>query len=156
MTCYCAIIMVLSGLQQLQEIQSGQTTAPTGFSHFPTQIESLERGAVTLLAPPPLNFTNPKGDVHGGFVSVILLNSLACTVQSTMLPGQGFVTLEMKVNFGKAVRPDDVAIRAKGKIIHIGKRTAIAEARMMTHDQQLIGTAQATFLVIGDPHETAL
>lgn len=148
--------MALSGLQQLQDIQSGQATAPTGFSHFPTQIESLERGAVTLLAAPPLDFANPKGDVHGGFISVILLNCLACTVQSTILPGQGFVTLEMKVNFGKAVHPDDAAIRAKGKIIHIGKRTAIAEARIITHDQQLIGTAQATFLVTGETHATAL
>lgn len=138
-----------SGLGQLRAIQAGDAPAPSGLTHFPTELLTLEPGDVTLQSEPPPGFGNPKGDVHGGFAAVVLLNALAAAVQSCMNKDQGFITLEMKVNFGKAVRPESGPLTTRGRIVQLGRKTAIAEARMLDPSEQFMGSATATFLVIG-------
>ena len=143
-----AALSALSGLEQLQAIRDGKTPPPSAFILFPTRIVEVEAGRVVLESDPPQNFGNPKGDVHGGYAMSVLVSALACTVQSALAPGLGFVTLETKVNFGKSVHPTDGPLRTAGSIVQIGRKAATAEARMVDQNGEMKAMGIATFLVL--------
>lgn len=73
---------------------------------------------------------NPIGTVHGGVISAILDSAMGCSIHSLLPAGTGYTTLELKVNFLKAVTAQTGELSATGKVIHAGNRIALVEARL--------------------------
>ena len=76
---------------------------------------------------PEFRHYNPLGTVHGGFAMTLLDSCLGCCVHTTMAKGEGYTTLEVKVNLVRAITKDTGQIRATGRLIHRGRTTATAE-----------------------------
>ena len=55
---------------------------------------------------------------------------MGCAVHSTLPAGTAYTTLELKVNYIRALTKDTGLIRCEGKTIAVGGRIATAEARM--------------------------
>ena len=55
--------------------------------------------------PQPRHY-NPLGSVHAGFAATLLDSALACSVHSTLVKGETYTTLEIKVNLVRAVTED--------------------------------------------------
>jgi len=89
---------------------------------------SLEKGKAVFEFEPKEFHYNPIGSVHGGVITTVLDTVMGCSLQSYLPQGVAYTTLELKVNFLKAVTINDGKMKSTGKIIHLGKTTALVEA----------------------------
>ena len=60
----------------------------------------------------------------------LLDSAMGCAVQTQMPAGGGYTTLEAKTNLVRAITAETGPLRAIGKVVHVGKRIATAEARL--------------------------
>jgi len=73
---------------------------------------------------------------------------MACAVQTQMPAGGGYTTLETKTNLVRAVTAETGALRAIGKVVHLGKRIATAEGRLEDAAGKLYAHATTTCLIL--------
>jgi uncharacterized protein (TIGR00369 family) len=77
----------------------------------------------------------------------MLDSALGCAVHSLLPAGTGYTTLELKVNFIRAVMPDSGPLRAEGKAISVGRRVGTAEGRLFDAAGTLFAHATTTCLI---------
>ena len=70
---------------------------------------------------------NPIGAVHGGLVCTLLDSVTGCAVHSTLPQGKGYTSVEIKVNYLKAVRLNSGVLTATGTVVKAGSRVGFAE-----------------------------
>ena len=73
---------------------------------------------------------------------------MGCSLHSTLEAGTGYTTLELKVNFLKAVTIQTGTLKATGKVIHAGSRSALAEARLTDAQGRLYAYAVSTCMIL--------
>ena len=72
-----------------------------------------------------------------------MLNSaLGCAVHSTLPAGDGFTTLELKVNLVRAITKDTGPLRAEARILHRGRTVATARSRSERRRRQALRARQ--------------
>ena len=128
---------VLARWQADEAAARARNTLPPGVAR-PEQVAGLTGGQVfeALLAgrlpPPPIGHTmdfcliqaadgvaifqgrpsrahyNPLGSVHGGWFATLLDSAMGCAVHTTLAAGQGYTTLELKLNIVRALRLSDM------------------------------------------------
>ena len=72
-------------------------------------------------------------------------------MHSALDAGQSYTTLELKVNYVRALTDRVPRVRAIGEVIHRGRRVATAEARLVGPDDKLYAHATTTCLVFDIP-----
>ena len=135
-----------SGLEFLQGLIDRDVGVPIGRTLGFELVEVSEGRAVFEAEAGPWAY-NPIGSVHGGWYSAVLDAPLGCALHSTLPPGFGYTTLEIKVNVVRGVGPNTGVLRAIGTLIHRGRRTAVTEARMVDEDGCLYACATSTCLI---------
>ena len=137
----------LSGVEYLRAIVRGDAPAPP-FAHLlGFEIESVEEGKVTFAVEPGERHYNPFGVMHGGVAASLFDSALGCAVQSVLPEAKTAPTMELHINY---IRPITVAtgrVRCSGEIVHVGKRSAIAEGRLVDNDGKLYAHATGTFVI---------
>lgn len=98
--------------------------------------------------------TQGVGVAHGG-VAASLIDSVVGLALCTMLRGRELITtVELKVNF---IAPAKLGLlRARGKILHKGKRIAVGEAEVRDRKGLLIAKGLLTYMILGDRRKRAL
>ena len=92
---------------------------------------------------------NPIGTVHAGIAATLLDSAMACAVHSSLPLGKGYTTLEFKINLVRAVTVRTGMLRAVGQVVHSGKSTATAEARLEDSAGKLYAHATTTCIILG-------
>lgn len=136
----------LTGLQQLQAIMAADTPPPINTKMGIALVE-LEEGRVVFEGTPDRSVYNPIGSVHGGYAATLLDSACGCAVHSRLGADQRYTTLELKVAYHRALSEASGVVRAEGRIVSIGRRTAFAEARLTDGEGRLCATATSTLLV---------
>ena len=108
---------------------------------------SVARGEAVFQGTPRFEHYNPLGVVHGGYFFTLLDSAAGCAVHTTLPAGTGFTTLELKINFIRALTTTTGPVRALGKVIHSGKSTAIAEGRIEDPHGKLYALCTTTCLL---------
>nr|MDJ0896635.1 PaaI family thioesterase [Alphaproteobacteria bacterium] len=72
--------------------------------------------------------------VHGGYAATLLDSALGCAVHATLPAGEAYTTLEIKVNYVRAISPRTGPVQAIGEVVHTARRIATAEARLVGVD----------------------
>jgi uncharacterized protein (TIGR00369 family) len=114
---------------------------------------TAEPGVVVLHSIPGFRHYNPIGSVHGGYAAILLDSAMGLAVQSMLPPGMGFTTLEFKVSFIRGMTKDTGPVRTEGRTLNVGRRTAMAEARITDSKGRLLAHATTTCLVFEIPKE---
>ena len=81
------------------------------------------------------------------FHATLLDSCVACATQSTLEAGQGYTTLELKVNYIRALTDRVGPVRAEGRVIHVGKQIGTAEGKLVDADGKLYAHASTTCLI---------
>lgn len=137
----------LSGLEFFQKAIAGEVPfAPIG-ELLGFAIVEVENGRVVFAATPAEYHFNPIGTVHGGFAATLLDSATACAVHTTLPLGQGYTTLELKVNYVRPITLQTGLMRCIGQVIHPGRRVATSEARLVDVQGKLYAHATSTCLV---------
>ena len=137
----------LSGVERLRAMVDGQGTAPYGqlLGFRPVEIDE---GRVVFEGIPSEQHYNPKGILHGGYAASILDSAMGCAVESMLLPGFSFTTVELKINYIRAMTSDTGMVRAIGVSLHPGRRMATAEGRLVDAGDRLLAHGSTTCMIL--------
>jgi len=140
-----------TGLETLQAIFTGELPRPPIGDTLDFVPIHMERGLAVFQGRPQFKHYNPLGSVHGGWFATLLDSALGCAVHSALPAGSGYTTLELKVNLVRALTDAVPLVRAEGRLVHLGRQAATAEARLVGPDGRLYAHASTTCLVFGAP-----
>jgi uncharacterized protein (TIGR00369 family) len=138
----------MAGIEFLRAIRDGRLPHPPICALLGYRLTEVESGQAVFEIAPAERHYNPIGVVHGGIAMTLLDSAMGCAVQTRMPAGGGYTTLEAKTNLVRAVTADTGALRAVGKVLHIGKRVATAEARLEDREGKLYAHATSTCIVL--------
>lgn len=136
-----------SGVDFLLGIMRGELPpAPIGelLDFVPVKVEP---GLMVFQGTPGPQHYNPIGSVHGGYAATLLDSCVGCAIHTMLPAGKGYTTLELKINFVRALTDKTGPIRAEGKVIHIGGQVATAEGRIVDAQGKLYAHATTTCLL---------
>ena len=138
----------LSGLEFLQKIAAGDYPGPPLAALMNFSLVELEEGRAIFAVEPAEYHYNPIGVVHGGLAATLLDSAMGCAVHSMLPAGAGYTTLELKVNFIRAMTSETGRVQCEGKLIHLGRTTATAEGRIVDSAGKLYAHATTTCLIL--------
>ena len=137
----------MSGMEVFEAIRRGELpTPPIGRLMDFLAIE-FEPGRFVFQGTPRVDHYNPLGTVHGGYAATLLDSCVGCAVHTMLPAGKGYTTLELKVNYIRAMTEKTGPVRAEGRTISVGKQTAVAEGRLTDSHGKLLAFATTTCLV---------
>ncbi|MDX6606655.1 MAG: hypothetical protein QOD14_1195 [Solirubrobacterales bacterium] len=139
----------MPGLDYVRAIQSGEIPPPPIAVVMNFSIAELEEGRAVFIGEPGEEHYNPIGVVHGGYASTILDSALACSVHTTLPAGVGYTSQTLEVKYLRPITRDTGAVRSEAEVIHRGRKTATAEARLTAVEGgKLLATGTSTCLVL--------
>lgn len=138
----------LSGLERMQRVLGGTLPPPPMARLMDIRMVEATEGRVVFAATPAEFHFNPIGVVHGGFAATILDSAMGCAVHTKLPARVGYTTLELKVNFVRAITLATGQVKAIGTVIHAGRTTAVAEGRLESADGTLLAHATTTCLIL--------
>jgi uncharacterized protein (TIGR00369 family) len=139
--------MTMSGLQLMQAVVSGEIAIPVGALLRIRMTEAGEGRVVCTLEPGDDQY-NPIGSVHGGVIATLMDSAMSCAVHTTLPPGTGYTTLEVKANFLRPVTTRTGVLMCEGRVVHAGSRVATAECRVVDAAGKLYAHGTVTCMVL--------
>jgi uncharacterized protein (TIGR00369 family) len=136
-----------TGLEIFEAIFAGELPRPPIGETLDFVPIHIERGLAVFQGRPQKKHYNPLGIVHGAWFAALLDSAVGCAVQSTLPAGKSYTTLELQLNFVRALTEAVPLVRAEGKLIHGGRQVATAEGRMIGPDGKLFAHATTTCLI---------
>ena len=143
----------LSGLDALQASMAGTIPRAPFALLIGLGMTEVEHGRVMMTLEPGEHMLNPLGTVHGGMLATALDSAMGCAVHSTLPVGRGYTTLELKVNYIRAVRTTTGLMMIEGRVLHSGRQSAVAEGTIKDSSGRLYASASTTCLVFDLPAE---
>ncbi|OBI85571.1 PaaI family thioesterase [Mycobacterium sp. 1245805.9] len=144
----------MSGLAYWQAIADGQLPPPPMAELLRTRLEDVRSGRIEFSCTPDASMYNPLGVVHGGAVCTLLDTAAACAMHTTLPEGVGYTSVEIKVNYLRAVTVAGGTLRAVGTVVKAGSRIGFAEAEVTDASGKLVATATSTLLIFDLPTDT--
>jgi uncharacterized protein (TIGR00369 family) len=142
---------MMPGLAFLRGMRDGSIPpAPIG-ALVGLSIAEVDDGRVVMRLTPAEYHYNPIGTMHGGILATLLDSVMGCAVHTTLPAGRGYTSLEIKVNYVRAVTMNSGELSAEGNTVHVGRRSAVAEAKITDAKGRLCATASTTCLVFDLP-----
>lgn len=139
----------MSGLELMRWVQTElPADTPSIGRLLGMRFDEVEHGRLVISLDTRPDFANPLGIVHGGIAATLLDSVMACAVHTTLPPGVSYTTLELKVNYIRAVGTDGRTLVAEGTVIHTGRRTATAEGKVTDDKGRLVAHATTTCLIM--------
>jgi acyl-CoA thioesterase len=112
------------------------------YKHLGIEIVEVGVGFATLKLDFKDHLTHPFGYFHGGAIASLADSAGINSVLTTLNDEEKALTLEMKINYLVPVK--DIVIFAEGKVIHKGKKFAVADVDIKSDDGQLVAKAIVT------------
>lgn len=137
----------MTGLQLLTGVMEGKLPPPPIQETLKFRLVEVKRGLVVFAGTPTFEFYNPLGSVHGGYTTALLDSCMSCAVHSTLETGYSYATLEVKINFVRAITTETGEVRAEGKVINVGKRIGTAEGRLVDSAGKIYAHGTTTCLI---------
>ena len=144
----------LSGIEYLRAIRAGELPAAPMAMLMGMTMAEIEPGRVVFTVEPSEYHYNPIGVVHGGLAATLLDSAMGCAVQTLAPAGASYTTLELKVNLLRALRSGMGVVSGEGTVLHFGRQTALAEARLIGADGKLYAHATSTCLIVRPDGDT--
>lgn len=139
--------LTMAGLDYLQAMADGHLPPPpiSGLMEF--AIADAQNGRVVFTCRPDESAYNPIGAIHGGLICTLLDSVTGCAVHSTLPAGKGYTSIEIKVNYLKAVRLSSGLLTAVGTVVKSGSRVGFSEGVVTDGSGAIVATATSTLLV---------
>lgn len=132
------------GLSVMQGIRDGRLPGPNMGKTLNFRISKVEEGMVVFTGTPTVDHLNPLGTIHGGWAAAIMDSALACAVMTTLAPGEGYTTVEFKLNLTRPLLPGMDELVCEGRLVHRGRTIATSEAYLRDSSGKLLAHGTET------------
>ena len=136
-----------SGLEQLRQALADPDRPGIG-RLLGMVLEELAEGRVVFTLETRPDMANPMGIVHGGIASTLLDSAMGCAVHATLPAGAAFTTLQLGIQFTRAVQVDHGRLTCVGTVVHRGSRIATAEGTVVDRDGRLVAHGTTTCMIL--------
>jgi uncharacterized protein (TIGR00369 family) len=138
----------LSGAEFFAAIAAGQIPRPPVMRALDMDGVSFGEGRATFGLTPQEFHYNPIGCVHGGVIATLLDSACGCAVHTLLPAGVFYTSLDLSVKFLRQVTVDTGPVTAEGSVVHLGRRTALAEGRITDAAGKVYVTATSSCLIL--------
>lgn len=132
------------GLSVMQGILEGRLPGAAMAKTLNFWLTKVEEGLIVFTGSPTEEHLNPLGTIHGGWAATVLDSSLACAVMTTLEPGEGYTTVEFKLNLTRPILPGMGELACEGRLVHRGKTIATSEAYLRDSSGKLLAHGTET------------
>jgi uncharacterized protein (TIGR00369 family) len=141
----------MSGLSYWKAVAEGHLPQPPIAELLRMGLVEVQNGRIAFTCTPDASMYNPLGLVHGGAVCTLLDTATACAMHTTLPEGVGYTSVEIKVNYLRAVTVASGTLTAIGTVVKAGSRIGFAEGTVTDASGKLVATATSTLLVFDLP-----
>lgn len=141
------VLLAEDGVSFLRGMMEGRHPGAPFADAMDFDLAEVEAGRVVFVGKPSPRFFNPLGTIHGGWTATILDSAMACAAHATLKPGEGYTTLEMKINYIRPVMPASGIVRCEGRLIHRGGTVATTEGRLTDERGKLLAHGTETCMI---------
>ena len=139
----------LSGVEYLRAMADGKIPPPPITHTLDFEgLKEVEEGRVVFTMTPKEFHYNPIGSVHGGVFATLLDSACGCAVQSLLPQGDFYTSIDLTVKFLRSMNRDTGQVECIGTVTHMGRRTALAEARIVDAAGKVYATAVSSCMLI--------
>jgi uncharacterized protein (TIGR00369 family) len=107
---------------------------------------TTDAGAVVAFTPRP-EHAQEYGVVHGGILSALADTTAVYAVQPTLAAGEGMTSIEFKVNFLAAARPERGEVVARSTMLRRGRTVCVVRSDVWQGDTHVL-TGLFTYVVL--------
>lgn len=132
------------GLKVMQGIFEGRLPGAAMAKTLNFWLSKVEEGVIAFTGVPNEDHLNPLGTIHGGWAATIMDSALACAVMTTLAPGEGYTTVEFKLNLTRPILPGMGELVCEGKVVHRGRTIATSEAYLRDSAGKLLAHGTET------------
>ena len=137
----------LDGMTLFKGLLEGRYPAPPISRVLGIKLSEVELGRVVFEYTPVYDHYNPLGTVHGGVAATLLDSVMGCCIHTTLKAGTGYTTVEIKVNYVRAMTDKTGPVKAEGKVINVGSRIGTSEGRLFDAAGKLLAHSTTTCLI---------
>jgi uncharacterized protein (TIGR00369 family) len=137
----------MPGLDVIQRMVDGQIRPPIS-AVLGMRAVRAEHGLVVFECTPDESLYNPIGTVHGGVLCTLADSVAGCAVHTTLAAGVGYTSVDITVNYLRAVTIDSGTLTGTGKVTKPGRRVALAAAEIHDGSGRLVATATSNCLIM--------
>ena len=137
----------MAGLDFLRAIADGTLPAPPLARTLGFTVVSVDPGRVVFEFTPAEFHYNPIDSVHGGVYAVMCDSACGCAVHSMLPQGAYYTSQDLSVKFLRAITGSTGRLQCEGTVIHLGSRTALAQARLTDVEGKLYAHATSSCLI---------
>lgn len=141
------IAKTYDGLSFLKGVIDGTLPQPPMCEVLGFYLIEAEYGRAVFEGMPEYRLYNPIDTVHAGFAATLLDSALSCSIFSTMAKGEGWTTLEIKLNLVRSLTKDTGLVRAEGRLLHRGRMVGTAQGDLKDRAGKLYAHATATCMI---------
>jgi uncharacterized protein (TIGR00369 family) len=105
-------------------------------------MKSIESGHATFEMEADERHHNPMGTLHGGIYCDLADAAMGFAYASTLAEGETFTTIELKINFLRAVRK--ATLTAEAKVVKAGSTLGYVECEVKDQTGKLVAKAAST------------
>ncbi len=145
---YMNTMREMSGTEYINAVRAGELPVSPMLKLLDIHGREWHEGYALFTVVPQEFHYNPMNIAHGGLACALLDTAMAVSVMTMLPKGVGYVTLEIKVNFVKPITADAGELRAEGRAIHVGSRTATADGRISDASGVLYAHGTTTLLLM--------
>ena len=139
----------LSGIEYLRALSAGRIAVPPIMRLLGFRFAQVEEGLVVFECEPGEQHYNTIGVAHGGLAMTLLDSAMGCCVHTRLPLNRSYTTLEVKVNLVRAITAQTGTVRATGRVVHFGGKTATPEARLEDAAGKLYAHGTTTCIILG-------
>jgi len=107
---------------------------------------ATEEGAAIVKMTPTEDMANTAGFVHGGVISALADSAMGRSLRTISPSVVRSMSFDLKLSFISAAKVGET-LRATGRVVHAGRRTAVTECRVEGPGGRLVATASGTFAI---------
>ena len=140
-------VRTMDGMTLFKGLMEGRFPAPPITKALGFRLAEVEPGRVVFEYTPVYDHYNPLGTVHGGVAATLLDSVMGCCIHTMLKAGTGYTTVEIKVNYVRAMTDRTGPVKAEGKVINVGSRIGTSEGRLYDAAGKLLAHSTTTCLI---------
>ena len=112
------------------------------------ELHSVDAGSIVLAMPASPWFCNTGGAFYGGALALFADYAVHGAVQTTTPSAMSWATLDLRIRFVRPIIPDGRPLLARARVVHRGRRLAVAWVEIVTADQKVAALADASAMLL--------
>ena len=130
----------------MQAMLRGEAPPPASATLLGMRLGSFAAGEALVELDATAAHGNPMGTVQGGIIAAIADAAMGWAYMTTLGEGESYTTVEMKINFLRAVRTGRLSARASVK--NAGRTLGLIECDVLDADDKLVAHTMSTCMIL--------